>query len=251
MSESILAVNWKSPKVIFGAVVVAIPAIVGVIEIYDRLVAKSGPNIVASATESNFALPGNFWELVEKEADSWPGQESKTKLPATGMNSAFSWLDTVVNVQIRNSGNLAANEVRLVLGQGDYGGIATITWDDGRTKNVEYTKDIELGTLEVEDAVRVTAWPRTMTPDELLITHSDGRMQVLLREPRTYGFFVMVVLPILAWAVVSALWVFINDYLRLKRYVQSVKKPTENDNSAQEIVKIESPAQPPDASNIN
>ena len=106
-----------------------------------------------------------------------------------------------------------------MLGRGELGGIAEVKWDDGRVKSVQYVKDIELGNLEVEDSLSVTAWPRGYPPDELTITHNGGRIPLALREPYRTSFFGMIFMPIAGGLAITALAAFIAEHLRLRSLV--------------------------------
>ncbi len=139
---------------------------------------SSGPDIIATAQTSDFVLPDALWEYARKELAA----AGKDEFEADEVRRGFKWLGSCVVVQIRNAGNLPADNVRVLI-TGAFGnkGLATIQRGSGTPRNVEYTDEIKLGQLQIEDSVVVYMWPNGSSPNELTITHSTGSTKLLLR----------------------------------------------------------------------
>lgn len=123
---------------------------------------------------------------------------------------------------IRNAGNLPADEVRLMVGNGSGligdGGFATVVDRDGNESHSEYKSEVPLGTLKIEDELQVFLWPNGYLDTEVTITHRRGRVVAHVREassPMRVGlmFAAAVLAPIILGVVIE----HVRDYHKMSR----------------------------------
>ena len=159
-------------------IVLGAPSMVfSVVEIYGWITSSSGPNIIATAEQNNFSIPPvvikDLTKHYSREAD-----DALVSFPLGLQVENYRRLKEYVTISIKNSGDLAAKDVRI---QMNGRGLAYVEWDDGEVAEVEFNNDIDIGTIEIEKSLSVSAWTETTIGQESnnpLIVHSVGKQPV-------------------------------------------------------------------------